>query len=130
MIQKIRKHSKYIIWIGAEKLFLVGGIIMTIRGIKGNIMGHPLSPWERFCYLACGISDHLSFIVPIILYGGQIIEIFKHFERSMEFWKDFGTQVIYISIRYTIFTGIGRLFYVLSKPTQIKKVWKHRKSEL
>ena len=98
---------------------------MTIRGITGTILGHPLSKRERFCYLACGISDHLSFIVPIALHGEIILHLFKQFERSRSFRHTFGSQVIYVSIWYTIFTSLSWLFYTMSKPSQIKKVRKH-----
>ncbi len=133
MIKYLKTHSKYIIGVGAEKLFIVWGILMTIRGVTWKIMWHKLNSWERFCYLACGISDHLSFIVPILLHGHLILDLFKQFERSQVFRSQFGSQFIYISIRYTVFTTLSRFFYTLSKPSQIKKVrnyFKHWNKEL
>lgn len=130
MRHKIKHHGKYVIGIWAEKLWLIGDIIILIRWITGDVMWHPLSSRERFCYIIAWILWLLSFIVPIILHGSQILLIFQNFARNMEFWRWFGQEVVYVSIWYTILTTISRWFYIMSKPTQIKKVISYRKNQV
>lgn len=60
---------------------------MTWRGISGKMLGHRLSTRERFCYLMCGINDHLSFIVPILLHHKQMFILFENFNRTIGFWE-------------------------------------------
>ena len=127
MRDKIKFHSRYIIWIGMEKVRLIGDIVILTRGIIGTVMWHPLSVWERRCYVVAGTLWLLSFIVPIILHGNQIIDIFQSFERSIAFWKSFGQEIIYVGIWYTILTTASWIIYLMSKPSQIKKLinyWK------